>query len=290
MRKLHVLAAGAAALIAGTASAQFLLIPDSLSDTVGMYDPFDGTYLGVLIDGSGMFSTPVNAVPGPDGLIYVSDQIEDTVYRFNMDGSFFDVFADASDGLNNIRGIDFYNGNLYVTSGDDYVAAFDGPHSRLPDFINDGSDPFDILFLDDGSALLADIQGSTDNVRLYNPDGTLNSVLFTVNFPEQISVDSKLPGGFLNASFSGDTVTDFDADGSIYGTWFFNDGRGVFRLGNGNLLLTAGDGVWEMDPSTGNLLENENPGVSGRFIEYVIPAPSSLALLGLGGLVARRRR
>ena len=34
------------------------MIPDSTSDTVGMYDPFDGTYLGVLIDGTGMYLMP----------------------------------------------------------------------------------------------------------------------------------------------------------------------------------------------------------------------------------------
>jgi hypothetical protein len=287
MRKLHVVVAGAAALLAGTASAQFLLIPDSSADTVGMYDPFDGTYMGDLIPDTGLFSTPLNAILGPDNLIYVSDQLADAVFRFNMDGSFFDVFADDTDGLNNVRGIDFRDGNLYVTSGDDFVAVFDGPHSRLPDFIT-GVDPFDIHFLDDGRALIADILA--DDVRLYNADGTFDSTIFAVNFPEQISSDPNKPGSFLNASFSGDTVTDFDLDGTIADTWFFNGGRGVFRLGNGNLLLTAGDGIWEMDPATGDLLENENPDASGRFIEYVIPAPSSLALLGLGGLLARRRR
>ncbi|MFG0252379.1 MAG: PEP-CTERM sorting domain-containing protein [Phycisphaerales bacterium JB038] len=290
MRKTLVFAAGAIVLLSGSAFAQYLAIPDSTSDTIGMYDPFDGTYMGVVIDGDGMFSTPINAILGPDNLIYVSDQIEDSVFRFDMAGNFVDVYADATDGLNNIRGIDFYDGKLFVTSGDDYVATFDGPHNRLGDFINDGSDPFDILFLDDGSALLSDIAGTTDNVRLYNPDGSLNAVLFDINFPEQVQVDSSLPGAYLSIAFSGDQVTDFDLDGTISDTWFFNGGRGVYRLGNGNLLLTAGDGVWEMDPATGNLIENKNPDASARFIEYIVPAPSTMALFGLGALTLRRRR
>ena len=126
----------------------YLLIPDSTSDMVGMYSPVDGTYLGDMFEVPqiyGSSSTPINAVPGPDGYIYVSDQVQDAVFRFDMDGNFFDVFADNTDGLNNVRGIDFRDGLLYVTSGDDYVAVFDAPHNRLADFINDGSDPFVML-------------------------------------------------------------------------------------------------------------------------------------------------
>ncbi|MBU0638464.1 MAG: PEP-CTERM sorting domain-containing protein [Planctomycetes bacterium] len=281
--------ASAAVLLSAAAPAQdFLLIPDSTADTVGMYDPYDGTYLGDLINGAGLFSTPINAVPGPGGNIYVSDQVADSVFVFDKSGNYLSTYADNTDGLNNIRGIDFRNGHLFVTSGDDYVAEFDGPHSRLPDFIADGSDPFDILFLDDGRALLADIAGTTDNIRLYQSDGTLDSVLFQVSFPEQVQFDSLLPGGFLNASFSDDVLTDFALDGTISETTYFNSGRGVFRLGNGHLLATAGDGVWEVEPKTGNLIEMKKDG-SMRFIEYV-PEPASALLLVLGGLCAYRRR
>jgi hypothetical protein len=274
----------APAVLAG----EFLLIPDSTADSVGMYDPYDGTYLGDLIPPFDSFSTPVNAALGPDGYIYVSDQVADSVFRFNMDGSFFDVYADGSDGLNNIRGIDFRGGHVFVTSGDDYVAEFDGPHSRIGNFIEDGSDPFDILFLKDGRSLLADIQGSSDNVRLYNYDGSLAYEIFSVSFPEQIQFDSLGPGAFLNVSFSDDVVTDFDLDGSIAETTVFDGGRGVFRLGNGNLLVTNGSGVFEIEPGTGNVIEQEYAG-SGRFIEFV-PEPASLTLLAFAGLVALRRR
>ena len=173
-----------------------LLIPNSTDDNVGMYDPVDGTFLGLFITGYQGFYTPINAVPGPDGNVYVSDQVEDAVYVFNNSGTYLYTYADETDGLNNIRGIDFRGDTLFVTSGDDYVAMFDGPHSRLANFINDGSDPFDIMFLDDGRALLADIQGITDNVRLYNADGTLAGVLFNVSFPEQIQVDALAPGAY----------------------------------------------------------------------------------------------
>ena len=244
-----------------------LLIPESLSDTVSMYDPYDGTYLGDLILNDGAFSTPINAVPGPDGNLYLSDQVKDSVFVFDTLGNPLYTYADGTDGLNNIRGIDFYNGHLFVTSGDDYVAEFDGPHSRLPDFIADGTDPFDILFLKDGTSLLCDIQGTTDNVRHYDAAGVLIGELFKTNFPEQVQVDSAAPGAYMSIAFSGDEIVDFDLDTTIYETTFFNGGRGIWRLGNGNLLATAGDGVWEIEPGTGTLVDQKKTG-SARFVEY----------------------
>jgi hypothetical protein len=252
---------------------EVLLIPESSADVVGMYDPFDGTYMGNLIVEDTLlfdFSTPINAVPGPDFNIYVSDQVEDAVYVFDTTGVFLYTYADSSDGLNNIRGIDFRDGHLFVTSGDDYVREFSDSHTVVRDFIADGSDPFDILFLDDGRSLLCDIQGTTDNVRLYDTSGTLVNQIFSVNFPEQVQFDALLPGEFLNASFSDHIITDFELNGTIISTLPHSSGRGVYRLGNGNLLATNSSGVFELDAVTGAVLQQENSG-SARFIELYSP-------------------
>ncbi len=246
-----------------------LLIPNSTDDSVGMYDPVDGTFLGFFITYYAGFGTPICAIKGPDGNIYVSDQTADAVFVFDTTGTYISTYADASDGLNNIRGIDFRGDRLYVTSGDDYVAEFSGPHNRVGDFINDGSDSFDIYFLDDGRALLADIQGSSDNVRLYNVDGTFSGVVINVDFPEQIQMDLEEPGAFLNASFSDNQITDFDLDGTIHETTPLTYGRGVYRLENGNLLATNSTGVFEIDPGSGSIIEQQSSG-SARFIELYV--------------------
>jgi hypothetical protein len=256
---------------------QVLLIPESTADVVGMYDPYDGTYLGDLILNSpALMSTPINAIPGPDGNIYLSDQVSDAVFVYDTLGTYLYTYADASDGLNNIRGIDFRDEHLFVTSGDDYVREFSGPHTFVRDFIADGTDPFDILFLEDGRALLADIQGTTDNIRLYDTSGTFLYQLFAVSFPEQIQTDAVLPGEFLNVAFSDNVVTDFELNGTIITTLPFSGGpRGIYRLGNGNLLATNGTGIYELDAATGAILQTENTG-SGRFIElYTAPGAQS---------------
>ncbi len=250
-----------------------LLIPESNADNVGVYDPFDGTFLGIFITGYSGFQTPINAVPGPDGNIYVSDQVADAVFVFDRGGNYLYTYADATDGLNNIRGIAFRERNLYVTSGDDYVAEFAGPHDRQTDFINDGSDSFDIFFLPDGRALLSHI-GTGANVRLYSASGTYERPVIAVNFPEQISADTLLPGDFLNASFSSNVVSDFDLNGSVYQTTSWNQGRGCYRLGNGNLLLTSGNGVFEVTPG-GGIVQQENTG-GARFIELCRPIETGI--------------
>lgn len=278
---LGVVLAASAAL----AGQPFLLIPESTNDTVGMYDPFDGSYLGDLIVSQGEMATPINAVLGPDNLIYLSDQVADSVFRYDLNGELIDVFAGPDDGLNNIRGIAFRDGELFVTSGDDYVARFDSSGNRLPDFINDGSDPFDIFFLDDGRALLSDIAG--DQVRLYDADGTFASTVFAVNFPEQIQ-QMVSTGHYLNASFSGDWLTEFDVDGTIFRQIVFDAGRGIYELGNGRWLATSGSGVFSIDPDTLDVITIRS-GISARFIELV-PEPATALLVSLGVLGLRRRR
>jgi hypothetical protein len=248
----------------------YLLIPDSTADTVGKYDANDGTYLGDIINGVGRFSTPVNAIIGPDGNIYVSDQLADSVFVYDTSGTYLFTYADASDGLDNIRGIDFRGTHLFVTSGNDYVAEFSGPHTRLPDFINDGTDPFDILFLSDGRSLLSDIQGTTDNIRLYDESGVLLQILFQINFPEQVQTDSVLPGEYLTAGFSANVIDDFELTGTIVQTTPYSGGRGVYRLGNGNLLATSAAGVQEIQSGTGTILQTEKTG-SCHMIELSEP-------------------
>ncbi|UCE66867.1 MAG: hypothetical protein JSU85_02320 [Candidatus Zixiibacteriota bacterium] len=260
---------GQAPFITSIPQDSVLLIPESNNDVVGMYDPYDGTYLGDLINGAGIFFTPFNAIKGPDGNIYVSDQVEDAVFVFDTSGAYLYTYCDDTDNLDNVRGIDFRNDTLFVTTGGiyDLVARFDGPHSRLSDFINVGIDPWDIMFLDDGRALVSDYLD--DYVSLYNADGTLAADITSANFPEQIQFDDLAPGAFLNAAWSDNRYKDFDLDGTVHQITPWTYPRGVYRLGNGNLLVTSSAGVNEVEPGTGNVIEVENTG-QARFIELFV--------------------
>ena len=244
-----------------------LLIVDSSADVVGMYDPYDGTYLGDLINGSGMFYTPINAILGPDGNVYVSDQVNDTVYVFDTQGNYLSVYADkANDGIDNIRGINFYNNELYVCSYYGYVARFNGPHSRMADFIYDGSSSlWDIVFLSGGDCLVS--TSTADEVRHYDANGNLLGQVIPADFPEQLQEDTLLPGEYLVNTLTDKEVKDFDANGTIHQTTHHGQsGSGVYRLGNGNLLSAQGNGVYELDPGTGNIIQQKSS-ASGKYIE-----------------------
>lgn len=276
----------------------YLLIPDSGADDIGKYDAFDGSYQGVwgtVPQTIGTSRTPKSVDVGPDGYVYVSDQIQDRVFRYDQSGSFVGVFADEGDGLDNLRGLDFRGNNLYVTmdATNDAVAVFDlNTGVRGTNFAaGTGFDPFDVFFLDDGRALVANI-GTSDDIRLYDAAGTTFTSIFaptTSFFPEQIVERLSMPGRFLTVGFSSNQLYEIDLAGTIHKQFAFSGPRGIFELGNGNWLVTSGGGVFEVNSSTGAIIQNENAAADGQFIELV-PEPGALAMLVLGGLMIGRRR
>ncbi len=281
--------------VAGIAAAQdFLLVPESSGDNIGKFDPVTGAYLGVFAHVPqvyGTSATPISAVLGPDGNVYCSDQVQDAVFKFDINGNYLGVFCDASDGLDNVRGITWYGNELFVShakTGAKAVLRFDINGNLLGNFIT-GVDPFDVHFLPDGRSLVADIEGSTDSIRLYDASGSpLGPVVTITNgFPEQINDDSELPGTHLAAWFSANKLMDFDLDGTIQNQVTLSGARGIWRLGNGNYLATDGNGVHEIDPLTGVIIQTEQSGVSARFIEFV-PEPAGLLLMTV--MIALRRR
>jgi hypothetical protein len=245
-----------------------LLIPNATDDYVAMFDPQDGQLLGTFITGHTGFNTPFCAIAGPDGNIYVSDQTADAVFVFDRQANFLYVYADASDTLDNIRGIDFRGDHLFVTTNARKIQEFDGPHSRIGAFIDDVNSSFDIFFLNDGRALLSNNSGN--NVRLYNADGSFAQDLFSISFPEQINRDNADTNTYLSSSFTSGIINDFDIGGTIYQSTPWTNGRGIYRLGNGNYLATKSTGVFVIEPGTGAILQTVATG-GWHFIELVSP-------------------
>ncbi len=320
-------APGAARILSQPPATGLLLIPDSGQTRVMAFDAVTGDLLdeNYIPPDPVHLRTPIEILPSPDGDSFlISDQLEDVVRQYDLEGNYLSIFAPASgvdNGiLDNMRGMDFdASGNLLVTVGSGgnahAVAEFDAAGQYLGTRINATSDglnsPFDILVTED--ALLVTGAGTgTGNAQLHRFDtqGSPLGALADIDaFPEQIATTAS--GGLLVANFSGAQagIVELDADGNriaVHAPAGLSRFRGVHELPDGHLLVATDNGVHELDRN-GNLVETKISGVSARYITFFNPVsltsptvtsptpvpllqPAGILLLGIFvGMVARRR-
>ncbi len=266
-----------------------LLIPESTNDRVMAFDPTTGNLVDadfIPADPTNL-STPIQAILNHDGSgILVSDQLDDVVQEYDLDGNYVGVFAPATGKdisiLDNIRGICLRpNGNLLVTVGSgtnaDNIAEFDTDGNSLGNFMTaNGDSPFDVIRLADNSFLVGYI--TTDNILKYDDAGTYTGLFTDINsFPEQLYETST--GNILVGNYSGteEGVVEYSSTGilvDIYDPPSLGGYRGAYELPNGNILTTNGSGVYEIDRS-GNLVDTKISSVSARFITYVSNTPTT---------------
>lgn len=124
-------------------------------------------------------------------------------------------------------------------------------------------------------------------------DSTGRTTLFSV------SGDSRFVGiTYENGSLwisAATNIYEYDLAGNLLSSFAHNEGDGhalAYESSTGTLWTARGNQLWQYDLS-GNLLQNITTNMSAGNnwgAEFAIPAPGTLALLGLGGLVAARRR
>jgi uncharacterized repeat protein (TIGR01451 family) len=275
-----------------------LLVPDSTNDRVMAFDPDTGDLVDpdFIPADPAHLATPVNAILSAGGdSILVSDQLNDVVQEYDMDGNYLGIFAPAGGPdpavLDNIRGIALRpNGNLLVTVGsgtnENAVAEFDTNGNYLGNFVANGAGGLDSPF--DAYGRSADwlVAGITsDAIHRYDLTGAYIADLTAIDsFPEQVTEASN--SNVLVANFSGTEqgVVEYTADGTLVGIYdpaALGGYRGAYELPNGNLLTTTGTGVYEIDRS-GNLVDTKITDVSGRFIEFILLSANDLALTKSG--------
>ncbi|MDF1869189.1 MAG: hypothetical protein P1U30_02265 [Phycisphaerales bacterium] len=276
-----------------------LLIPDSNSDSVWVFDAFDGSLVSssFITDpgtdgGVNVFDRPLEVLVAADGALLVIDQFSDVVSHFSMSGDYLGIFSlggvrDTSI-MDNIRGGHVLTsgpgaGQVLVTNSganNDLVvsqknvkrlAPADG--SELADFAFNRyggiRGPFDVIEYN-GEVLVAD-EGQDKIVR-YTLDGKFNERFTSalevpqLDFPQQMAIAGN--GNLLICAFSSGFILEFDSSGSLVGQ--YDPGtlelyRGVVELGNGNLLVTTTSGVFEVT-RTGLVVDTEAVGDGFRYI------------------------
>lgn len=280
-----------------------ILAIDSDTDQVLLLSGFDGSIINSnFLDvasaaaAAGTSATPIECIQVGNEF-WVSDQIADRIWRFGADGS---LISDIGSGqLNNIRGMHQVGDTVYVAMGSDSdvfqrgIITVDANTGAITGQFN-GRDPGDTSYWDIVSVgnelLITNSDTGNDGIERYSLAGDYLGNLVSsdgttgIDFAQQMFIRDN--GNLLVGGFSPPSgVWEFLADGTSLGIVAGLDlgTRAAIDLGNGEIL-------W----SNGSFLATDSYTVaegSFRFFTATnVPSPAPLALLGLGGLAATRRK
>lgn len=277
------LALTASLFVSATSMGQdFLLVPDSASDTIQKFDPATGAPLGLFatmpITGPG--ATPKEALQvGFE--VWVSDQLQDNIVRFDMFGAYLGEVLGPAQGLDNIRGFEVAGGKIWITCGAGMyagqVAVFAQDSRQFLFAVNVGGNPFDAAV--HGGAIYVTNSVSHD-IDMVAFDGTIIGKFVDsaapdepLDFPQQIAFSATEA---VVAEFSSfEQLFRFDLSGALLeeiATPPQGGVRGVYPLADGAFLFANMSGVHVYRPGDG--VHTMQSGGSYHYINaFTYPSP-----------------
>ena len=249
-----------ALLAASTVPAQMVITTDSTSDALVAFDPVNGS----LVTAS-LFSLPNTTQVGAidvNGEIWITEQTGDRITRRDIAGTLLGTIGPTfpGGGFDNIRGLGFVNGLVYVTNAgpnngatSNSVVVLDATGSHLTTFPVNllATSPFAVIG-HQGDVLVSGFNNNKDVYRftaLGTPVGVFHDSA-TVNPAHGFA--KAIDGNVWCASFTDDWLVKLDATtGAILQQIpGGSTTRGVYQVANGNLLWTDGAGVHLYDMAT----------------------------------------
>lgn len=239
------------------ARAQLYMVTDTTNRAVMLVDTATGTVANsafIVNSTSGNYNlqTPIEALQ-VNGEIWVADQISDQIVRFDLFGNWV---ATISGGLDNLRGIAFENGRVYVVN---FGTGNGAPGKRILVYDLNGvqvssfatTDLFDVTAR--GGELLV-TNTALNDIQRYSLGGTFLGTFHDsdgvsgVDFPSQVSVG--LAGEVLSCGQSAPTgIFVYNPSGVQTAYYSVNSAvRGVARLDDGRILYTSTSGVHIFNP------------------------------------------
>ena len=190
--------------------------------------------------------------------IWISDQNEDMIFRFDLDGNFISSISGAMD---NIKGFDLINDTeVWVSNaGSNNGAPGNGivkigtDGTITGNFLTPTGSSFDVLDNGNGEVYISFINGGSP-IERWDYDGNFIDNLVdpgVLNFAQQMWMTQD--GDLLVANFSSPGgIYLFDIEtGTQLEYWAQSNSRGVIETADGNILWSNSNGVHRLDPTSG---------------------------------------
>jgi hypothetical protein len=302
-----VLAVAVAALVPAAAHADsLLLIPDTAADKVWAFSAYDGSLVSnAFIPNDGRQKQVMQVVQTPRGTILTADvgndqgcTADDAIREYSLCGQYIRTLAGPSDGVCNPESLvvaygkvwftRLYDSTQETTPGANAIWSMNYDGTGLVQACASGSfGKIWALLPFNGGFIVSD---SADNNLEFAPLSCATSAPFfsygsggtNMKQPQQMAT---LPDGSVVCTF-------FSASqGSIPGLYFFNAAgefrestatpacRGVYPLGNGEILCSGGTQVLAYNPATyqyRTIVNQVSPLASFRWIAPVTTCPADL--------------
>ena len=240
---------------------QSILVLNSSTKTIIQLNKNDGSVVNsTYIDVNSLSPGTIKGITQVDDKIWISDQIGDKIYIYTLSGTYQSTI---SGGLDNIRGLNVVNNEVWVTNEGSANGATTNSIVRFSKAgVNLGvyptiTSPFDVLDIGSGNALISSF--STSGIAKLSYNGNTTSPFVgpgIISNPEQLNFNAL--GNIIAAVFStlGSNpagIYEFSPAGAIINKWPITTGsvRGVIAAGNGNYLVSTSTGVYSLNPVSG---------------------------------------
>ena len=247
------------AVIGTTASAQVLVTTNATSDTLISFDPFDGSLINANV--FAIDNTVCVAAIEVNGEIWISQQTGDRLKRYDSAGTLLGEVGPTftGGGLDNIRGMTLINGLIHVTNDGanngataDSIVRFDTSGNWVDTLPLAGTSPSPYSVILHQGELLVASSSAGDDIHRYTTAGVSIGTFHdttSLSFCHQIAPASD--GNVWVANFTTGGIAKLDGTtGALISTFPASGARGVFELGNGNIMWTNGTGAHVYDTTT----------------------------------------
>jgi len=303
MRKMLTLVCGLTLAIAATAPAWagYLSVTDTTHKKLMLFNQQDGAlvdpnYLAMSPQGMG---NPIAAQIVAANEFWVTDKSNDQILRYQLDNKAFLGYIADPNRIVSPMGLEFSGNTAWVANASSSlhkVAVLSISGHSVTGTFNAGSTgvgiPFDVqLYNPAGTTYLLVDDQTPKKADLFSLAGVYQRNFHTGDFsqPQQMSVTSANTV-LIASSTSPNGVYEFDNTGTMIHNWSRSTGvRGVYALGNGNIIFTDTNGVHIIN-RTDSTISDVYTGISANYIEAFVPEPASLGLLAIVACGVLRRR